>query len=197
MYADSYQYFPYRDDEHAGAYTPGRFWYQKIYAIISGDDGTNLKFYKNSAYFLCPSYLYSKTPDYHTLAYGKNDSLGSTPNSTTSQPVPLHKVRRPSLVVAIGDSDDDAYYGMIVQGAYQPLGNRHAGKASISFVDGHGEIVTSKDYLAPEVIYGSMNYSTGAKITQSSGSSVSTNSWPLDLLHKWGARGGGYDYLTK
>lgn len=197
MYADSYQSFPYRDDEHAGVYTPGRFWYQKVYAIISGDDGNNLKLYKNSAYFLCPSYLYSKIPDYHTLAYGKNDSLGSTPGSTTSQPVPPHKVRRPSIVVAIGDSDDDAYYGMIVQGAYQPIGNRHAGKAATAFVDGHSEIVTSSEYLAPGVIYGSMNYSTGTTIQRCSDPSITTTSWPLELLYKWGARGGGYDYLTK
>ena len=195
MYADSYQYFPYRDDNVAGSYPAGRFWYQKVYAIISGNDGNSIKFYKQSEYFRCPSYLYSKSPDYNTIAYGKNDNIGGAPGS--NQPVvPPHKVKRPSMVAAIGDSDDDAYFGMIIKGANQPLGNRHAGKASISFVDGHGEIVTSKDYLAPEVIYGSMDYSIGATISRSSGTSVPTTLLPLDLLYKWGERGGGYDYLT-
>ncbi len=196
FYADSYKFFPVRDDGVGAGNTAGRFWYQKIYGTLSGKNGSSLVFYKQSAYFNCPTYRLSSSVaiDYNNIAYGKNDALGV---NYTSDQIRPDMVKRPSTVIAIADSDDDAYYGMIIQGGNYLIGNRHNNKASASFVDGHAEIVQSKDYLAPGVIYGCMNYSTGASLVRSTGSTMGTSTWPLQLLYKWGARGGGYDYLTK
>ncbi len=196
FYADSYKYFPVRDDNTAGAYKPGRFWYQKVYGILSGKDGSTLVFYKQSAYFNCPTYQLASNIliDYNNIAYGKNDALGV---NYTSDQIRPDMVKRPSTVIAIGDSDDDAYYGMIIQGGNYLLGNRHKNKSSAAFVDAHAEIVPSKDFLAPGVIYGCMNYATGASLVKSTASTMGTMTWPLPLLYKWGSRGSGYDYLTK
>ncbi len=195
FYADSYKYFPVRDDGTAGAYKPGRFWFQKIYGTLSGKDGNTLVFYKQSAYFNCPAYKLSSTVaiDYNNIAYGKNDALGVNYSNYMTRP---DMVKRPSVVIAIGDSDDDAYYGMMICATNYLIGNRHNNKASASFVDGHAEIVHSKDYLAPGFTYGCMNYTTGATLVKSSGS-LWPGYWSSDLQYKWGARGTGYDYLTK
>ena len=198
LYADNHnQYLPFRDTQ-IGSDPTGRFWFQKIYGELTGDSGTNMAFYRRCGFFRCPAYQLAPnvTVSYHTIAYGKNDYIGPAMGGSIT-PVPLNKVKRPSVVIATGDSDDDAYYGMIIMGGDYPIGNRHAGKATAAFVDGHGEIVSCKDFLAPGVIYGSMDYGTGAMIQKSSSSAVGTTSWPLDLLYKWGARGGGYDYLVK
>ena len=195
LYADTYQYFPYRDIEVGNP--EGRFWYQKIYGMLTGDKGNNLKFYQRSAFYKCPAYRYTGDIGYQTIAYGKNDWLGTAISGSTNFPVRPEQVKRSSRVIAVGDSDDDAYFGMIICDSNYPLGNRHGGKATAAFVDGHAEIVLSREWLAPGVTYGAMDYATGTSLVHSSSSPVATTLRAPELLYKWGTRGGGYDYLTK
>ena len=195
LYADTYQYFPYRDIEVGNP--EGRFWYQMIYGMLTGDKGNNLKFYQRSAFYKCPAYRYTGDIGYQTIAYGKNDWLGTAISASTNSPVRPEQVKRSSRVIAVGDSDDDAYFGMIIADSTYPLGNRHGGKATAAFADGHAEIVLSRDWLAPGVTYGAMDYATGTSLVHSSNSPVATTLRAPEHLYKWGARGTGYDYLTK
>lgn len=190
---DNKDFFPERDSG-AGTY---RFWFRKIFTQVSGKEwaaGENST--KRAFDFLrCPSHKIprDKAVDYHTIAYGKNDNLGVVASSTYPK---VHQVKRPSRVVMVGDSDDDGYYGMIINAHLYALGNRHGGKGATSFVDGHVSPVISRDYVLPDVVYGEMD-NNGVEIRRTTQSSVSfPMSWSQYFQEVWGARGVGYDYLT-
>lgn len=205
LYADANQsFFPFRED--VSQPSGQKFWYEHVYQMLTGSkmdfEGTpGSRFFPRAPFYKCPSVMVSPSVNisYQTFHYGKNDYLGSTPASigTATAPVKSVRIKRPSAVVAAADSDDDGYYGTIVNGAVYLPGNRHGDRTPMAFADGHAEVAVTKEYLAPGVVYGFMDDQSGASLLRSSNSSVGTSSWPVELLRKWGARGGGYDYLTK
>lgn len=183
-----------RDTQNAtvGAY---RFWHTNVYTAVTGKDWTNPND-KSASFFKCPSYKFDQSLgwSYNTIPYGKNDSLGSV-----GQPdIRVEMVKRPSMRIMIGDSDDDAWFGQIISHHNYVLGPRHnSNSSSVVFVDGHSEKVISRRYTAFDVVPGSMDYSTGATIVRTTASSVSTTSQPQFIKDAWGMRGVGYDYLTQ
>ncbi|OQA80672.1 MAG: putative major pilin subunit [Lentisphaerae bacterium ADurb.Bin242] len=197
LYADSYKTFPFRD-------THG-LWYLEVARIIRPATNVNVnntagtRFYKEMPYYRCPASKLSMGVNiyYHTIHYGKNDALGAAyTTAVSSWPIRPDQVKRPSTMVAVGDSDDDGYYGEIISAANYLPGNRHGSKTPMAFVDGHSENIPIANYLAPGVTYGYMDYGTGTTLLRSSGSTTATTLWPLSLLYKWGNRGTGYDYAT-
>lgn len=196
-YADDNKDFYPERDSGAGSY---RFWFRKIFMQVSGKDwaaGENST--KRAFDFLrCPSHKIPRTTavDYPTIAYGKNDNLGTVAGQTNVPYPRVRQVKRPSRVVMVGDSDDDGHYGMILAAHLYALGNRHGGKAATSFVDGHVSPVVSRDYVLPDVIYGEMT-AAGVEIRRTTQSSVPhPPNWSQYFQEVWGARGVGYDYLT-
>ncbi len=197
LYADTYKTFPFRDTHGV--------WYLEVAKVIKPGLNANVnntagtKFYKEMPYYRCPASKLSMDVNiyYQTIHYGKNDALGSAFTAAVNfWPIRPDQVKRPSVMVSVGDSDDDGYYGEIISAANYLPGNRHSGKTPMAFVDGHSENITTVNYLAPGVTYGYMDYGTGAILLKSSGSTTATTLWPLPLLYKWGNRGTGYDYAT-
>ncbi len=180
FYADSYRYFPARMNA-----TTGIRWYQRVYESISGDSAANLVFYKNSGYFNCPAYQYEAAgANIHqgTIAYGKSDVLGGW--FATIRP---EQIKRPSKVAAIGDSDDDGFWGAIISHSTYLLGNRHEERSSVSFVDGHAKSILAESVIAPDVVYGLMDYSSGATIVRSSATAIpfAAGYMPMEVIQMW------------
>ncbi len=196
LYSDDYEgYFPERDSG-SGAY---RFWYRKIYMQVSGKDwapGDNT-ILKPFDFLRCPSHILPENHPigYNTIAYGFNSNLG-TSATATPKPIKKHQIKRPSKVIIIGDSDDDGYYGMMIASDLYALGNRHGGKASIGCADGHAKQVFGKDYVMPDVVYGSMD-NNGTTIEKTTSSSIPTTSRDQFYKDVWGFRGVNYDYMTQ
>ena len=189
MYADDNKnYFPVRDTFVSETY---RFWYRKMYSQVTNKDWVagDPSLFRSFDIFRCPSHVVPiNTPiDYYNIAYGINDNPAGTR---------VDRVKRPSTVILVGDSDDDGYYGMIIAAQIYALGNRHNGSASIGFVDGHIETGRGKTYIFPDVIYGSMT-DNGTMIVKTSTSSQPTTTAPQFYRNYWGFRGTGYDYLTQ
>ncbi len=189
MYADDNKnFFPVRDTNVSETY---RFWYRKMYTQVTNKDWVagDPSLFRSFDIFRCPSHVIpiAQAIGHNTIAYGINDYPAGMRVDT---------VKRPSLVILTGDSDDDGYYGMIINAQIYALGNRHNGSASIGFVDGHIETGRGKTYIFPDVIYGSMT-DNGTTIVKTSASSQAPTTAPQFYRNCWGFRGTGYDYLTQ
>ena len=150
MYVEDYEYVPSGDSFETG-YAP-RFWFQKLnyYISINKKEGHN---YPHPVW-RCPSnrkHAFSST----WISYGCNVnvmySTNSVVNQTVRTPPKYARIRRPSGVIAVADSNGDGYYDMFVQGigpayvysgsgseTYAP-GFRHNGGCNVLFFDGHVE----------------------------------------------------------
>ncbi len=168
----------------------GTYWYQYVYEMITGKTtGSTLPVTKVSDFFRCPSYRWRGGLHQGTLPYGYNVAF-----KHESGYVKPEKIKRPSQAPAIGDSDDDGYWGLTLEpGSNAIIGNRHNMNAVMAFCDGHAETVNSRNWLLPGSVYGIMDYSTGGSTTKSTGGSYTTA-----LKEKWNIRlPGNEDYLTK
>lgn len=193
-YADENKDFLPERDSQSGAY---RFWYVKIFMQVSGKNWTGDPTLTRTFDFLrCPSHKIplKNSMSFATIAYGKNDFIGVVAEAKYPK---VGQVKRPSIVVMAGDSDDDGHYGMIINASLYALGNRHGGKGSVSFIDGHVSAVVSRNYILPDVIYGEMDIN-GTEIRRTTASAISyPPNWPQYYQETWGARSSasGYDYL--
>lgn len=96
-----------------------------------------------SGVWICPS-----NPKYGwgymDLSYGYNKTLGfykkdGAPVASWLPNVNLKKVKRPTLLVMMGDSDGDQYYDSMLGASNQVVGNRHSNGGNLVFVDQHVE----------------------------------------------------------
>lgn len=210
LYADTYKYFVPRSHPSSGSVT----WYKRIYETLSANPSNNfdLNVYKYAPYYRCPAYRYMGNPSQQTIAYGKNDSLGSVftvglSTDVSFRPVRPEAVRQPSMKIALGDSLDSGRHQWVISGtgavnndsgqsqSYM-LGRRHEGYASVAFVDGHAARVDSNLY-SPVTELGSMDYATGNALTPTVALHQSASSAPLFIKQTWGSRGGGFDYMLE
>ena len=203
LYADTYKTYPYRDRMDLWTTQVALILKPQINFAAENFTGKELSyFFRKLPFYRCPASRLSEsvTMHYNVLHYGKNESLGGSFGDSNNTPVRPEQVKRPSKVAAIGDSDDDGYYGLIISASYYLVGNRHDKKVPLAFADGHTEIRRSADCISPGSVWGSMNYDTGATIVRTAagaGNLWHYSNWSTELRHLWGPRGGGYDLLTK
>ena len=187
----------------------GRFWFSAVYHQLTGrrQDTFHGKPYSQAGVFRCPAYRLSDTVNVGTgtIAYGMNYSLGFAPHAPASAPglTRISRVKRPSIVFATGDSDDDGYFNHTIDARGYLPGDRHNGLCSFSFVDGRAQSLSAITQWSPGSVQGAMNYGTGASITQSNWGTTqwaaTPSPWPDGLAERWGLRspGNNRDFLTQ
>lgn len=150
--------------------------------------------------FRCPAYKYIPNPldnngfgySNHTIPYGYNSQLFCS--SDYSFRFKLSQIKRPSTVVLIGDSDDDASNGCKINISDAPMGNRHGSRCNVVKIDGHAERVSILQY-GGAYVYGTMDYSRGTTIKKSQ--YPASTIWSKERLYFWGYHKGSLDYLTR
>lgn len=203
MYANDYQgyYFPryLRSDDLTKILST---WHNAVSDMLGKNsyDSDNLE-----GVWRCPA-AYAGLPEEIRRknccrSYGKNDYLGSSVASwEASLWIRQDRVKRPSMVVCIGDSDEDGNYPDILSNGDYLIGNRHNWNANVFFLDGHSAKVRSLDYMGIGCVPGKYKLSSdGKSITwdvKSTGCSSSTQ--PLSIKYKWGMiyNSRNDDYLT-
>lgn len=156
MYVEDYERVPSGDSFETEAV--GRFWYQKLNWYISTGKSTNPYTYPHPVW-RCPSnrnHAYS----WQRISYGCNINVMYVTNpgyQDPRNPPKYARIRRPSEVIAVADSNADSYYDMFVNGiastyfysgpgteTYAP-GFRHNNGCNALFFDGHVEWRKEKD----------------------------------------------------
>lgn len=200
MYANDYKgyYFPgYLWSDWTASKKLVATWPDAVSDMLGGKSyvSNNLK-----GVWRCPA-AYSSLPEEvrkksSCLSYGKNSATGVHGAPETAW-VRQDRVKRPSMVVCIGDSDEDGYYPDILTCSDYLIGNRHNWHANTSFLDGHSAKVRSLDYIGVGCVPGKYKLTEdGKSITwdvKSSSCSVITQS--LDIKYKWGPTTNGLDFL--
>jgi prepilin-type N-terminal cleavage/methylation domain-containing protein/prepilin-type processing-associated H-X9-DG protein len=121
-----------------------RFWFDKMNAYI----GSN-KVWRCPA---DPKFSYS----YYGLSYGMNANLAPTSNNIWKPPVFTAKIKRPSEVILLAETNENAKsYDCLVNGIGKsdtldyPPATRHNDGCNVAFVDGHIKWYKQTDLYIP------------------------------------------------
>lgn len=192
---DNRAFFPFREDPTGAP----ALWHQKAYNQLYGTRTPLPGIDKTWNFMVCPAYKLPRSMviHYNYLSYGINENISGHSALGLKQPAKIDKIKRPSRVIMVGDGDEDAHYGMIIDGPIYSLGDRHSGMGSIVMIDGHAEKVHSHLYWGPNVVPGLMD-KNGNQIRQTTNASPSNKANHSAFLKEvWGYRSPSFDYLTK
>ncbi len=143
MYLSSYDgIMPSRDVGGYCGVNEKRLWFSQISAMI----GSLYNFYNGATlpkYFVCPSWIANKQPESlasasNRMPYGYNTNIGDFKlNGTVTVVCRMSKVRRPSQIITVADSDGDFAYDYLLSDNFYLVGSRHNGGSPILYLDGH------------------------------------------------------------
>lgn len=143
------EFLPSLDDETGAT----RFWYTKLGMITDNTFKPTLteRFKSRWRIFYCPSRsdLFSKVLSYTNIPYGFNQDIGywfirtdGLKMDGLKGPVKMNRIKRPSVVISIGDSDGNNSNDFRISGwsslSYKP-GSRHFSGGNFSLLDTHSE----------------------------------------------------------
>ncbi len=136
-----------------------KYWYTVLWELTPTSSKETI--YYDPAY----RWIYAKTSKVFNgdlIPYGYNSGLGyyfwNSGGYQESARYRTSQVKRSSQLIVFADSDDDVYWGSLINSGSYPIGLRHGNTASISFVDGHAEHKNPTPYLRTGLVYGSMTY---------------------------------------